>query len=113
MRPPLGLIGSRPPISISPFSIAFQDSPGPVSPMWSIARYSLGVKQSCTSNAVDVVEGDPGAVERVEHRAAHVRHHVRVVGAAVQFLLQAQADGAVPPAVDARRAAGPPGWSRS
>src|ERR1700677_3342181 len=49
ISPPLGLIGSRPPISISPFSMPLHDSPGPVSPMWSLTRYSLGVKQSCTS----------------------------------------------------------------
>ena len=50
--------------------------------------------------AVDVVEGDMGAVERVEHRPPHMGHHVRIVRRAVELLLQAQADGAVAPAVD-------------
>ena len=50
--------------------------------------------------AVDVIERDVGAVERVEHRTPHVRHHIRVGGGAVELLLQAQPDGAVPPAVD-------------
>ena len=49
--------------------------------MWSIARYSLGVKQSCTSNPSTSSRVTSGTVERVEHRAAYVRHHVGVVGA--------------------------------
>ena len=52
-------------------------------------------------DAVEVVERDVGAVERVEDRAANVRHDVRVVGGAVELLLQAKADGAMAPAVDA------------
>ena len=68
--------------------------------MWSMARYSLGVKQSCTSKPSTSSSVDVGAVERVEHRTAHVRQHVRVVGGAVELLLQAQPDGAVAPAVD-------------
>ena len=81
--------------------MAFHDSPGPVSPMWSMARYSLGVKQSCTSIPVDVVERQPRATQRVEDRGPHMRQQVRIVGGPVQFLSQAQSDGAMPPAVDA------------
>ena len=49
IRPPLGLTGSLPSIAMSPASIAFQDSPGAVSPKWSIAMYSVVVKQSWVS----------------------------------------------------------------
>ena len=49
MRPPLGLTGIRPPISMSPASIACQLWPGGVMPKWSMAMYSVLVKQSCVS----------------------------------------------------------------
>jgi hypothetical protein len=49
MRPPEGLIGSLPPASMVPSSIAFQDSPGAVRPKWSMAMYSDVVKQSWVS----------------------------------------------------------------
>ena len=51
IRPPEGLIGNLPPISISPPSIAFQDSPGAVRPRCSMAMYSVVVKQSWVSTA--------------------------------------------------------------
>jgi hypothetical protein len=49
MSPPLGLMGSLPPGSITPSSIAFQLSPGSVRPKWSMAMYSEVVKQSWVS----------------------------------------------------------------
>ena len=49
MSPPLALIGSLPPNSITPSSIALHDSPGLVRPKWSIAMYSEVVKQSWVS----------------------------------------------------------------
>ncbi len=66
-----------------------------------MARYSLGVKQSCTSMPSRSSSVGLGAVERVEDGRAHVRHDVGVVGGAVEFLLQAQPDGAMSPAGDA------------
>ena len=100
MSPPLGLIGSRPPISISPFSMAFHDSPG--SGQADVVDGEVLARGEAVVHleAVDVVERDPGAVERVEHRTPHMRQHVGLVGAAVELLLQAESDGAVPPAVD-------------
>ena len=75
MSPPLGLIGSAPPISISPFSMAFHDSPGPVSPMWSMARYSLGVKQSCTSKpSTSSSVTRRGRTRRAPHRGHAATH---------------------------------------
>ena len=44
-------MGSRPPISIEPSSTAFHASPGAVRPRWSMAMYSVVVKQSCVSTA--------------------------------------------------------------
>ena len=38
MSPPPGLTGMRPVRSMSPDSMAFHDSPGPVIPVWSMAR---------------------------------------------------------------------------
>src|SRR5579859_6480531 len=49
IRPPLGLTGIAPSRSRSPFSTAFQLSPGPVMPKWSMAMYSDIEKQSWVS----------------------------------------------------------------
>jgi hypothetical protein len=51
--------------------------------------------------AVDVIERDLSAVKRIEHRRTHVGQHIGVVRGAVELLLQAKTDGAVPPSVDA------------
>ncbi len=100
MSPPLGLIGSAPPISISPFSMAFHDSPGP-GEADVVDRQVLARREAVVHlETVDVVEADLGAAESVEHRAADMRQHIGVGGGAVEFLLQAQPDGAVTPAVD-------------
>lgn len=50
----------------------------PVMPKWLIAMYSLMEKQSCVSVAVEGIQDGP----------ADVRQHVRIVGRAVQLLLQ-------------------------
>ena len=49
IRPPLGLTGIAPSRSSSPFSTAFQLSPGSVMPKWSMAMYSDMEKQSWVS----------------------------------------------------------------
>ena len=101
MSPPLGLIGSRPPT----LDVAVLDGlprlAGPGEPDV-VDREVLARGEAVVHlDAVEVVERDAGAGERVEHGAAHVRHHVGVVGGAVELLLQAEADGAVAPALDA------------
>ena len=56
--------------------------------------------------AVDVIEGDVGTVERVEHRRAHVGKDVGVLARAIELLLQAETDGAVTPPGDPAQRAG-------
>ena len=49
ISPPLGFTGRSPPTAMVPSSIAFQLSPGAVMPKWSMAMYSVIVKQSWVS----------------------------------------------------------------
>ena len=51
-------------------------------------------------DAVEIVECRLGAAQRVEHCRAYMWQDVRVVGSAVEFLLQAQPDGPMAPARD-------------
>ena len=108
MRPPLGLIGSRPPMLDLAVLDGLPRLAGSGQPDV-VDREVLARREAVVHlERRDVVEGDPGAAQRVVDGAAHVGHHVRVLGTAGQFLLQAQADRAVPPPVDTCRSAGPP-----
>ncbi len=103
MRPPDGFTGVAPSRSSVPSSTAFQLSPGAVMPKWSMAMYSDGVKQSWVSMpSMPDTSAMPGPCEGVGDRSAHVGHDVLVVGRALQLVGERQADGAMPPADDAR-----------
>ena len=102
MSPPLGLIGS----ATADLDLAVLDGLPRLAragePDVVDGEVLAGREAVVHLEAVDVVEGDVCAAEGVEHGTAHVGQHVfgGVVPRTVELLSQAEADGAVAPAVD-------------
>src|SRR5581483_10368307 len=103
IRPPLGLMGMRPSRSIAQSSIARQLSPGGVMPKWSIAIYSVMVKQSCvsmpSSDATQV-----RTAEGVGNGRAYGGEDVGQAATSRELVFEQHRRGVVTPAQDTRQA---------